>query len=73
MAANDHATLGGSGWDVTNPIQGFPIYHTALVKAGAFVAADIPVGQFVCGRDTVGNTTKMYYNNAGTLMSVSLT
>ena len=41
-------------------------------KAGAFVAADIPSGTWICGRDTSGATTKMYYNNAGTLLSVAL-
>ncbi|MFC5524009.1 hypothetical protein [Polaromonas jejuensis] len=44
----------------------------ALTKAGAFVAGDIPSGQFAVGRDTSGATTKLLYNNAGTLMSVAL-
>lgn len=46
---------------------------TAKVKAGAFAAADIPQGTWMVGRDTSGSTTKLYYNNAGTLMSVALT
>lgn len=42
-------------------------------KAGAFVAADFPSGSWYVGRDTSGSTTKLYYNNAGTLMAVALT
>lgn len=42
-------------------------------KAGAFVASDFPSGAWYVGRDTSGATTKLYYNNAGTLMSVALT
>jgi len=45
---------------------------TAGTKAGAPVAADIPVGTWALIRDTSGNTTKLYYNNAGTLQSVAL-
>lgn len=41
-------------------------------KAGAAVAADIPAGTWALVRDTVGATTKLIYNNAGTLMSVAL-
>jgi hypothetical protein len=42
-------------------------------KAGAAVAADIPAGTWALVRDTSGSTTKLIYNNAGTLMSVALT
>lgn len=45
----------------------------AMTKSGAFTASDIPNGQFALGRDTVGATTKLYYNNGGTLQSVALT
>jgi hypothetical protein len=45
----------------------------AWAKAGAPVATDIPVGTFALIRDTSGGTTKLYYNNAGTLQSVTLT
>jgi hypothetical protein len=45
----------------------------ARTKAGAFAAADVPAGSFIVGRDTSGSTTKLYYNNGGTLMSVGLT
>lgn len=41
-------------------------------KAGAAVAGDIPSGSWAMVRDTVGATTKLIYNNAGTLMSVAL-
>jgi len=42
-------------------------------KAGAFGTVDIPVSTWIVGRDTSGATTKLYYNNAGTLQSVALT
>lgn len=42
-------------------------------KAGAAVAGDIPAGTWALVRDTSGSTTKLIYNNAGTLMSVALT
>ena len=45
----------------------------ARTKAGAPVAGDIPDGTFMVIRDTSGATTKLYYNNGGTLMSVALT
>jgi len=38
-------------------------------KAGAPTAADVPSGTWQVIRDTVNNTTKAYYNNAGTLMT----
>lgn len=41
-------------------------------KAGAAVAGDIPAGTWALVRDTVGATTKLIYNNAGTLMTVAL-
>lgn len=42
-------------------------------KAGAVVAADLAPGTSQIIRDTSGGTTALYYNNAGTLMSVALT
>jgi tetrahydromethanopterin S-methyltransferase subunit H len=45
----------------------------AKTKAGAPVAADVPASTWALIRDTTNNTTKVYYNNAGTLMSVALT
>jgi len=44
----------------------------ATTKAGAPVAADVPAGTFMVIRDTSGSTTKLYYNNGGTLQSVAL-
>jgi hypothetical protein len=44
----------------------------AKTKAGAPLATDVPAGTWVLIRDTTNNTTKMYYNNAGTLQSVAL-
>lgn len=41
-------------------------------KAGAVVAGDIPSGNWIVIRDTTNNTTKVYYNNAGTLLTVAL-
>jgi hypothetical protein len=49
-----------------------PTVIIAWTKAGAPVAADIPAGTFAVIRDTSGSTTKLYYNNAGTLQSVAL-
>lgn len=44
----------------------------AKTKAGAFTTSDVPAGTWVLGRDTTNSTTKMYYNNAGTLQVVAL-
>jgi hypothetical protein len=41
-------------------------------KAGAPTAADVPVGTCQMIHDTVNNTTKWYYNNAGTLQVSAL-
>ena len=49
-----------------------PIAIDAFQKAGAAVAGDIPTGTFAVVRDTAGLTTKLIYNNAGTLMTVAL-
>jgi len=46
---------------------------TAWTKAGAPTTSDIPAGTWSLVRDSSGATTKLYYNNAGTLMSVALT
>ena len=45
----------------------------AKTKAGAPTTSDVPAGTWVLIRDTTNATTKLYYNNAGTLMSVALT
>lgn len=45
----------------------------AFSKAGAAVAGDIPAGTWALVRDTSGSTTKLIYNNAGALQSVTLT
>lgn len=44
----------------------------AKTKAGAPTTSDVPAGTWVLIRDTSGATTKLYYNNAGTLQSVAL-
>jgi hypothetical protein len=44
----------------------------AKTKAGAPSTSDVPAGAWALIRDTTNNTTKVYYNNAGTLMSVAL-
>jgi len=45
----------------------------AKTKAGAPTTSDVPAGTWALIRDTSGATTKLYYNNAGTLQSVALT
>jgi len=45
----------------------------AKTKAGAPTTSDVPAGTWALIRDTSGATTKLYYNNAGTLMTVALT
>lgn len=45
----------------------------AKTKAGAPAASDVPAGTWALIRDTSGGTTKLYYNNAGVLMTVALT
>jgi hypothetical protein len=42
------------------------------VKAGVPTTSDILSGMWGVWRDTSGGTTKLYYNNAGTIMSVAL-
>jgi hypothetical protein len=44
----------------------------AKTKAGAPIASDVPAGAWALIRDTTNATTKMYYNNAGTLQTVAL-
>lgn len=41
--------------------------------AGAPSTSDIPTGEWCLWRDTSGGTTKVYYNNAGAIQSVTLT
>jgi hypothetical protein len=56
---------------------GTPVYTesgiAALSKAGAITTSDVAPGTFAFARDTSGLTTKVYYNNAGTLKSLALT
>lgn len=66
----------GDDGDMGPPAPGWSpqaVFEPVFFKAGAFVVADVPNGQWMVGRDTVGNTTKIYYNNGGVLMSVALT
>lgn len=44
----------------------------AKTKAGAPTTTDVPAGTWILIRDTTNGTTKMYYNNAGTLQTVAL-
>ena len=44
----------------------------AKTKAGAPTTADVPAGTWALIRDTTNSTTKIYYNNAGTLQTVAL-
>ena len=44
----------------------------AKTKAGAPSTSDVPASSWALIRDTSGATTKLYYNNAGTLQSVAL-
>lgn len=60
------AEAAGTGTERIIAIKAFP-------KAGAAVFGDIPSGYWGVVRDTSGATTKLVYNNAGTLMSVGLT
>jgi hypothetical protein len=45
----------------------------AKTKAGTPTTTDVPAGSWALIRDTSGATTKLYYNNSGTLQSVALT
>jgi len=45
---------------------------SARIVAGAPSVNDIPAGRWALWRDTSGATTKLYYNNGGTLQSVAL-
>lgn len=60
------ASAAGTGTTRLIAIDGF-------AKAGAPSTSDIPAGTWALVRDTSGATTKLYYNNAGTLQSVALT
>jgi hypothetical protein len=46
---------------------------TARSGAGAPTTSDIAAGKYAVWRDTSGATTKLYYNNAGSIQSVALT
>jgi hypothetical protein len=48
------------------------VIFKARTKAGAPTASDLNVGDCMVWRDTSGATTKLYYNNAGSLQSVAL-
>lgn len=53
-----------------NPLLANLVWEGVLAKNGAPVAADVPVGTAQVIRDTsANNTVKLYYNNAGTLIS----
>lgn len=41
-------------------------------KSGAPTATEIPAGQFMLYKDSTGGSVKLYYNDAGTLKSVTL-
>jgi hypothetical protein len=55
-----------------NSVGDASISILARTKAGVPTTSDIPAGAWNLIRDTTNNTTKLYYNNAGTLMSVAL-
>lgn len=44
----------------------------AKTKSGAPTASDVPAGTWVLIRDTLNSTTKIYYNNGGTLQVIAL-
>jgi hypothetical protein len=44
----------------------------AKTKAGAPSASDVPAGTWALIRDTSNSTTKLYYNNGGSLQTVAL-
>jgi len=64
--------ISGNNGIPNNPLIANLNWEGVRAKAGAVVAADIPAGQAAVIRDTTNNTTKLYYNNAGTLISVAL-
>jgi hypothetical protein len=55
-----------------NPFQANLEWEGVRSKAGAVVATDMAQGETAVIRDTSNNTTKLYYNNAGTLMAIAL-
>lgn len=61
------AAISAAAGTFSGAVQG-----AATTKAGVFTTADVPAGSWIVGRDTTNLTTKLYYNNAGTLMSVAL-
>ena len=56
----------------TELLPGNGVILVSRSGAGAPTSSDLPSGDWMMWRDTSGSTTKLYYNNAGTLMSVSL-
>jgi hypothetical protein len=75
---------GGSGLGISRSASGVVAFGNgtagdgsatilAKTKAGAPTTTDVPSGTWALIRDTSGATTKLYYNNAGTLQSVTLT
>lgn len=52
---------------------GAGVTGVARSKAGVPTTSDVTAGMWAVWRDTSGATTKLYYNNAGTLQSVALT
>src|SRR6266853_2762221 len=52
---------------------GAGVVWSARVVSGIPTTSDIVAGQCALWRDSTGSTTKLYYNNGGTLQSVALT
>lgn len=48
------------------------VYGRARSGSAAPTTTDLPASNWTIWRDTVGATTKLYYNNAGTIQSVAL-
>jgi hypothetical protein len=65
---NSIAHVTSVGTDVTSK----GLLAKARSGAGVPSTSDIPSGDWAVWRDTSGATTKLYYNNAGSLMSVAL-
>jgi hypothetical protein len=53
-------------------LGGGGILAQAQIRPGVPTTSDIATGQWALWRDTSGATTKLYYNNAGSLQSVAL-
>ena len=64
-ALNDIVLVGSGGSSIGTVIR-------ARSGGAAPNATDLPASHFTVWRDTGGGTTKLYYNNAGTVQSVAL-